>query len=115
MTKRKIKKNITELDIPKELIKKEKPIESSSINGTKPISKWLKKQFKATVEIIKMTDRGLIEVEMVDSKGNFIIWHGQHFNTNKIKLNNKLDIVGKPKYFIEIKGVKKTVIEYMTY
>jgi len=57
----------------------------------------------------------MMKIEMIDSKGNIIVWYGRNYDTNKIKLNNKLEIVGKAKQHIEENNIKKTLIKYLTY
>ena len=78
-------------------------------------SEWINGRFKSVVNIINMTNKHMMEIEMVDNNGNIIIWYGRNYDTNKIKLNNKLEIVGKIKYHIEVNGIKKNVIKYLTY
>jgi len=74
-------------------------------------SEWLTGTFKKVVTITKVSPK----VEMVDSDGNIIIWSGRNYDTNKIKLNNILEIVGRAKHHINENDVKKTVIKYFTY
>ena len=78
-------------------------------------SEWIMGEFKTEVEIVKMTSKHMMEIEMVDINGNIIIWYGRNYDENKIKLNNKLEVVGRPKQHLEINGVKKTLIKYFTY
>ena len=78
-------------------------------------SEWITGEFKTEVEIVKITNKHMMEIEMVDSNGNIIIWYGRNYDTNKIKLNNKLEIVGRAKQHLEVNGVKKTIIKYFTY
>ncbi len=103
MTKKKNKKPIinNEIKLPKPELKNE--------------SEWITGTFKTIVEIVKITSKSLMEIEMVDSNGNIIIWCGRNYDTDKIKLNNKLMVVGRAKEHIICNGIKKTLIKYLTY
>jgi|TARA_Y100000310_G_scaffold130972_1_gene130157 hypothetical protein len=80
------------------------------------VSDWITKNFTVTVKIVSITPISMLsEIEMVDEKGNIIIWRGSNFDETKFYVNNELTITGKPKFFIENDDVKKTVIKHISY
>lgn len=103
------------VDTPTELV--DKFVKTLNTDVVIPLNKseWLTGTFEKVVTITNISQKHMMEIEMTDDNGNVIIWYGRNYDTNKIKLNNRLKIVGRAKQHIEENGVKKTLIKYFTY